>query len=169
VRDDKPDDRRILACYPLDQPSQLEPLPEADLGAADLAKGHGHRIGDEPGFRKAVEQRLAAELLPEIRIVEHIEARGPDRRDRTAGADHRNAGEGCSCHRHQLLQCSAKPRLPVPRVPPSAVPCGMLRQRPRNFLSNTENVFMITKYRRPYQKNEPVPNARAKSAYMSPC
>ncbi len=169
VRNDEPGKRRIVAGDPVDQRPQLDPLPGADLGAANLAKGHGHRIGDEPGLRKAVEQRFAAELLPEIGIVEHVEARCPDGRNRTAGADHRNAGEGCSRHRHQLLRCSAKHGLPIPRVTPSAMPCGMLRQKLRNFLSNNENAFMITKYRQPYQKNEPVPNARAKSACKSPC
>ena len=104
VRNDEPGERRVVPCDPVDQLPQLDPLLGPDLGAADLAKGYGHRIGNEPGLRKTVEQRLAAELLPEIGIVEHVEARGPDRRDRTAGADHRNAGEGCSRHRHH---CSA--------------------------------------------------------------
>ena len=56
-----------------DERAQLQPIGRTDRRAADLAKRDRHRLGHQPGFRKTVEQRLAGQLLPEFRVVEHIE------------------------------------------------------------------------------------------------
>ena len=93
VRDDKAGDFRVVARDPVDHPAQLDPVVGADRGAADLAVGDRHRIGDQPGFGKLVEQRLAGQLLPEIGVVEDVERAGAERGNRAAGADDRDAGK----------------------------------------------------------------------------
>ena len=77
VRNDKPGDCRVIPHRTVDQPAQFDPVLRADRGRADLAEGHRHRLGDQPGFRELVEQRLAGQLLPEIGIVEHVELPAP--------------------------------------------------------------------------------------------
>ena len=100
VRDHEPHDGRIVARGAVDQRPQFEPLLGTDLSAADLAKGHRYRVGDESGLRKPFDQRLGGQLLPEIGIVEHIEARRAERGDRAASADHSDAGKRLA---HKLL------------------------------------------------------------------
>jgi hypothetical protein len=95
VRDHETGDCRIGAGAAVDQVAQFEPIRRADRRAADLAEGDRHRIGDQPGFGEAVEQHLAGQLLPEIGIVEHIEARRTERGDRAAGADDGDARQVC--------------------------------------------------------------------------
>ena len=74
VRNDKAGDRRLFARNAMDQRPDLDPILGADIGAADLPEGHRNRIGDKAGFGKPFEQRLACQLLPEIGIIQHIEA-----------------------------------------------------------------------------------------------
>jgi hypothetical protein len=55
VRNYEAGDRRLVARDAMDQRPDLDPILGADVGAADLTKGHRHWIGDEPGLRKTVE------------------------------------------------------------------------------------------------------------------
>ena len=94
VRNDEAGDRRLVARDAMDQRSDLDPILGADIGAAYLAEGHRHRVGNEPGLRKTVEQGLAGQLLPEIGVIEHVEARRSERGNRAASADDGNARKG---------------------------------------------------------------------------
>ena len=95
MRDDKAGEPRILARRAVNERAQFEPILGTDRGAADLTERDRHRFRDLPGFREAVEQRLRCQLLPEFGVIEHIEAAGPERGDRAAGADHGNTGKRC--------------------------------------------------------------------------
>src|SRR5579884_3902291 len=107
VRDDKAGDGQVVARDPVEQRPQFEPVRRADRGAADLAEGDRHRLRRQPGFRKPREQRLAGQFLPEIGIVEDVEARRAERGDRAAGADDRDSGQGLG-HRRSSLAAATR-------------------------------------------------------------
>ncbi len=100
VRYDEPGNAGILAGDAVDHLAQFDPVRGADRGRADLPERDRHRIGDEPCFWKFLDQPFARELLPEIGIVEHVEAVGAERGNRAAGADHGDAGKS---RRHYYL------------------------------------------------------------------